>query len=181
MKILKHAVGIVATLFFAFKGSLLGIAPPEEVRKWPVAFALFFLLIIFLAVSALVRTVKGHRTIVWVAALGCAPLGWFLFRSYQTKTYALTFLWNGESYVKGEVLTQQAQEWKANNIQATDSELVSSFGGPDHKDRIWTPESIAKARVEITEKYILFVVPLLATVLFFLEGLVAPYEAQPPT
>src|SRR5439155_18353930 len=113
MKILKHAVGIVATLFFAFKGSLLGIAPPEEVRKWPVAFALFFLLIIFLAVSALVRTVKGHRTVVWVSAVGCARLGWFLFRPSQTMRYALRFIWNGESYVKGEGVAEQGEEGRA--------------------------------------------------------------------
>lgn len=184
---IKRGVQLIATLTGTFHGFLPSLAPPEEIRQSSsVKFASFILLIIFLTITVIARRHSAnqrYRKSMWWAVGIFFLTGVVFFFVYQARTDTLTFLFpageaNADRHVKGEVLTDQAREWKANHPGITDSELVDSFGGIPYKERVWPHESIVKAELRLTEYYVVLVVALVSAVLCLAEGLLTNSEVK---
>jgi len=180
-KVLKCGLQVVATLLAAFHGFLLKISPPDEIQQWQSAYsgyASFIILIVFLGIASQARkSVASSAYLVKCLRLAivCASLSVVFFFTYQERTHKLTYLFPPgaqfqDLHVKGTVFTKAAEQWRSDHPTMIDAEVVSSFGGPKFAERVWTPESIEHARIELTGCYVALVVTLLSAVLLLLEG-----------
>jgi hypothetical protein len=174
---LYRAVGAVGFLLAAFSGFLRGIAPPEE-SAYSVGIASFLMLCIVLLLSTRARNGTtlsspklwiGLSAALTVVAAGSAILYW------QSRE-KLTFQYPPErpegEYVAGTQYTSRAQAWAEATGQNA-SQIVAKFGGLTQRNRVWSDDSIRRAKLILVTTYLCCVLSLAAAV-FSLVELSAP-------
>lgn len=178
MKVLSYVLPLLVVVGAPLAGTLLELAPPEIRTSSSIFVAIIILFIALLIIIARPNEpgISKYKKTMRIAAPVCIVVGAGLFFHYLRQQAELTFRFppgdpSAELFVKGKVPTVQAEEWRALHRDATDSDLVDSFGGIPEKNSVWTQESIAKAEIGLTFYYVLFVVAFASAVLCLLEGL----------
>ena len=178
--VVTKAIDVVAVLFLAFGGFLTNFAPPEETdSKAAVGIASFIALIVLLLVSLLAKNkLPAKYRALWLTfALIFFAVTVVVGFSYNKRLHELTFSYPPEStkpqYVRGSVLTPEAQVYWSENPQKTTSQVVADFGGLPNRELVWTSNSILESRLLLTKGYVLFVLALSCTIFGLVEGLLA--------
>lgn len=174
---LYRAVGAVGFLLAAFSGFLKGIAPPEE-SAYSVGIASFLALCIVLLLSARAKAGSKHsRPRLWIgvsAALTVIAAGSAIL--YWQSREKLTFQYPLENpegeYVAGTQYTSRAQAWAEATGQNA-SQIVAKFGGLTQRNRVWSDDSIRRAKLILITTYLCCVLSLAGAV-FSLVELSAP-------
>ena len=177
---ITKAIDVVAVLFSAFGGFLTDFAPPGETdSKFAVGIASFIALIVLLLVSFLAKAkLPANYRALWLSfAVILFVLTVVFGLSYNKSLDELTFPYPPENtkaeYVRGSVLTADAQVYWSENPQKTTSQVVADFGGLPNRELVWTANSILEARLLLTKGYVLFVLTLSGTIFGLVEGLLA--------
>jgi hypothetical protein len=164
-EVLARAVEVVAFLFAAFSGFLKGIAPPEEATAgFSIGIASFLTLCVLLLLSTRVR--KKSSTAerrLWVGVAGvltvvalAAGLRYFHLREELTFSYPPD---NPKAeYIAGTQYTSKAAALAGKDLSP--SQIVAQFGGLPNKQLVWSPASMARARMILITYYLLFVLSL---------------------
>ena len=137
-------------------------------------FALFF-------IAGLTKNVpvNKHRK-GWIASsLVLVLLSICAFALYLRNTNRLTFSYppgteNTRLYVGGSVLTQYAENWLTENRGETVVDLLFRCGGLPFREKVWTRESLGKAKELLTWNYVAWVVSLASSIFVLAEGLLGP-------
>ena len=174
---LYRAVGAVGFLLAAFSGFLKRIAPPEE-SAYSVGIASFLALCIVLLLSTRAKTgSKPARAKLWIGLSAMlsviAAATAIVYWQYREK---LTFQYPPESpeaeYVAGTQYTPRAQAW-AQSTGHNASQIVAEFGGLAQRNRVWSDDSVRRAKLILITTYVCCVLSLAGAV-FSLVELSAP-------
>jgi len=177
---IAKGIEIVGFLFVAFGGFLTGIAPPEMAdARFAVGVSSFLALILLFVFAALSKRHSQERfRTYWIgAAVVLFVLSIATAFVYKSKYDSLTFKFPPNStkveYIAGTELTPQAQSYKQQNPGITKSELLDDFEGPKNIEKVWTEESIRKAKMYLTGSYVALVLSLLGAIFALTEGTLA--------
>lgn len=175
--IIITAAEVVAFLFVAFSGFLTNIAPPEADANFAIGISSSFALIILLFAMALSRNLpKKKYLLAWlIAAMACFIVAAIFAFKYKNDTEKLTFLFPPESkeekYVKGTEMTPLARAHK-DKTGKNDSEVVAALGGLPSKEKVWTPESIARSKQVLVIDYVVLIVSIAGAIFALTEGII---------
>lgn len=175
--ILKNGIQVVTFLFAAFGSFLLEIAPPEEVEsRFAVGISSILALFSLLLITSLIKTHTVKRKKIWlIASLTLFIIAFTSAIFYKSNINKLTFSYPPENpaaqYIAGIKMTPSAQKHSEKYPNKTISEIVADFEGPAFIERIWTKDSLRKAKMLLTINYIIVILST-ATMLFCLtEGI----------
>jgi hypothetical protein len=180
-QVIAKGIGVVVFLFAAFGGFLKGVAPPGDAdSRFAVGLSSLLALVALLSVSVVAqrKQVQYYRAIVLTAAVVLGMAAAVTGFIYKSDLVRLTFSYPPENpqdtYVKGTVYTQDAQDYLQKTANLTDSQLVAAFGAPPNSiELVWTVDSIHAARLTLIVYYVIFVLTIAAAVFALAEGLLA--------
>jgi len=178
--ILTKGIGTVTFLFAAFGNFILDIAPPGESNsRLVVGIASMLVLFVLLFISAIKKNQppKQSPKLWYYASVFFFVLAIMSSITYQSNLSNLTFPYPPQSqkaeYIKGTVLTGIAEQYSKEHPLKTTAEIVAAFGGISCIERVWTRESIEKAKRILSINYVILILSV-ATMLFCLtEGILA--------
>jgi hypothetical protein len=175
--VLNTSIATVTFLLAAFGNFLLNIAPPgDNNSRLAVGISSFVMLFILLFINALTKgqpRIKMRRAWLLVSVICFFA---FLLTSYFyiDNLGKLTFQFppgQQTSFIAGIQMTPEAEQYKKENPMKTTSEIVCAFEGIKFVTRVWTVESIQRAKLMLTVNYTL-VILFVALMLFSLtEGI----------
>jgi len=173
-KLLLSFVQVVLFLFLAFGGFLKKIAPPDETGTgFHVGIVSFFVLITLLAVSAIARRAPGPKyrkpwMIAGIAFFAVAIPSALIYPRMLHEYAYFSPQHPDQLRVKGSDsdLTKEAREWVQTHYKPEASELVRKFP----PGRVWTEESIERAKSILLLSYGSLVLSLAAAVFCLIEA-----------
>jgi uncharacterized membrane protein len=174
--ILVKSLEIVGVLFAAFGGFFVGIAPPQATdSKFAVGLSSFLALIILLAVAAATKRKYRARWILTSFILFVTSIAAALY--YKVNYDALTFEYPPENteveHIAGTQLTPAAADYVRDHPGISNSQLLAKFGGLENKGKVWSIESINRARTKLTVSYVSLVLSISGAVFALTEGALA--------
>ena len=178
-RILAVAVEVVAFLFAAFGGFLVGIAPPDEAdASFAVGLGSVLALGVLLWMAAAKRSwFRGRRRkVLLLLAAGCLVLAAVVSTSYWHQRDRLTFPYPPGQveprYLAGTEFTAPGRRYvETHGETKTLSEMVDEFGGLANRERIWTRESMGRARMLLIGLYLASVLTISVGIFSLTEGL----------
>ena len=182
--IISRAGKAVAAVFSGFGGFLFNVQPPEGVLKgFTVGFATAISALLFLVISVFVQAKIGkkYRNVLLILSLALVAGAVITGLQYQNTFSSLTVDFPGHSGVEkvviGDQLTSRAAAHEAETGEPV-SALLLDFGGKDHREQVWTRESVNKAKVRLSNSYLRMSV-FIAAAVFCMAELLFPSSARP--
>lgn len=179
--ILKKGIQVVTFLFAAFNRFLLNIAPPEEVEtRFAVGIGSLIALFSLLLISSIIKTrVKNSLKKLWIIV----SLSFFIIMLisvlyYKSNINKLTFGFPPENpktqYIAGYEMTIEAEQYsKKFSPKKSFAELVADYEGPQFIERVWTKESIEKAKMTLTINYLIVILSSASMLFCLTEGILS--------
>jgi hypothetical protein len=177
--ILKKGIQVVTFLFAAFNGFLLNIAPPEEVEtRFAVGMGSLIALFSLLLISSIIKTrvIKSVKKLWIIISLCFFIIMVISVYYYKLNMVQLTFSYPPENpktyYITGLEMTTEAKQYSEKFSPGKSvSELVADFEGPQFKERVWTKESIEKAKMRLTINYLIVILSTSIMIFSLTEGI----------
>jgi hypothetical protein len=183
IKLLKYRAALISAMFALFGSALTNLLVVKEMGWYYTGLAALIALVVNLLVAFLL---KGKWSIHFrnnIKAIAFLLFLGMLFTVYLHTKYFLecTFQheeYNGEGgyYIKGDVYTKAALQYKAENpFIVSDEELVEKGFSVADKDKVWTPDSIKGNTLKLISSYSFCVIFFVGIISILLEVLIGHY------
>ena len=176
--ILTRGIQVTTFLFAAFNNFLMNITPPGETEsRFAVGISSLLALFILLFISAIsmnqprkrLRKIWLTTSVIFFAVVVIAS---YIYKSNLDK---LTFSFPPGSqkleHIAGTTLTPEAMNYQKEHPFKTASEIVADYGGLAFIERVWTRDSIQRAKMILTINYVLVVLSIAAMIFSLTEGI----------
>jgi len=182
--LLKYRIVFITLLFGAFGSALPALLKIDELQWYYTSLTPLLALLVSFLISFLIKAkwnIQLRNRLKIAAALLFLLLlvaVFFHTRLYLDATFRYKdFTGNEKSYVKGEVYTPLAIEFKKSRPDITSDAvlLYEGFGGPEGKQDVWTQESIDKNILSLIITYCLVVIIFVAALTLLSEILSQRY------
>jgi hypothetical protein len=179
--LVTKAVEVVGVLFAAFGGFLGGIAPPQDAdAKYAVGISSFLALIILLWIAAVSKTSLSRwwTTLALVLLVIAAIAAYGYKRDYDALAFEYPPGKRTVEHIAGMDLTPRAAEKMREDPTLSNSQLLTKFGGLPSVGKVWTENSIERARMRLTVGYVVLVLSLAGAVFSLTEGASREWEGS---